>query len=268
MSSQLYQTRDAFDSVAADYDGPRGNNSLVQDMREEMWRLLDATFAPGTRLLDLGCGTGLDAVRLARAGHDIVATDWSPRMVERTSQRAEREQLKDRVQTLTVGSHELFRIEGCQQFDGAYSNLGALNCVPDLASVAAECRRLLKSDGRLVFAVIGRVCPWEIGYYTVKRNWARLKVRFAREMVPVGMNKRVVWTRYYTPGQFYAPFRQYFSLLECRALCLFAPPPYLTWVKERHRAWYERLWRIDRYAGGWPLLRSMGDHFVIVMQRR
>src|SRR5260221_2141223 len=94
---QLHETRDAFDSVAADYDGPRGNNALIQDMRNEMWRWLDATFAPGSRLIDLGCGTGLDAVRMARAGHQVTATDWSPRMIERTRDRAEREQLSDRV---------------------------------------------------------------------------------------------------------------------------------------------------------------------------
>jgi len=165
LAKRLDQTRAAFDSVAADYDGPRGNNALIQDMRTEMWRTLDATFAPGSRLIDLGCGTGLDAVRMAQVGHHVVATDWSPRMIERTQARAQREPLSRRVQALTVGAHELFRIEGREQFDGAYSNLGALNCVPDLSAVAAECARLLKPGGRLVFAVIGRICPWEIGYY-------------------------------------------------------------------------------------------------------
>jgi SAM-dependent methyltransferase len=46
---QLRATQDAFDSVAADYDGPRGNNQLIQDMRSEMWRWLDNTFTPGSR---------------------------------------------------------------------------------------------------------------------------------------------------------------------------------------------------------------------------
>src|ERR1700685_998565 len=102
---QLLDTQEAFDSVAADYDGPRGNNDLIQDMRREMWRILDATFAPGSRLIDLGCGTGLDAVRMAAVGHHVTATDWSPRMVERTRQRAEREQLGNRVQSIMVGAH-------------------------------------------------------------------------------------------------------------------------------------------------------------------
>src|SRR6202163_3023131 len=78
---ELRDTQDAFDSVAADYDGPRGNNPLIQDMRSEMWRWLDATFAPGSRLIDIGCGTGLDAIRMAGMGHRITATDWSSQMV-------------------------------------------------------------------------------------------------------------------------------------------------------------------------------------------
>jgi 2-polyprenyl-3-methyl-5-hydroxy-6-metoxy-1,4-benzoquinol methylase len=268
MQRRLHETRDAFDSVAADYDGPRGNNALIQDMRSEMWRTLDVTFAPGSRLIDLGCGTGLDAVRMARVGHHVTATDWSQRMVERTRERAEREQLANRVQTIAVGAHELSRVDGQAQFDGAYSNLGALNCVPDLAEMAAQCARLVTPRAALVFSVIGRICPWEIGYYALKRNWGRLRVRFATAMVPVGMNKRVVWTRYYTPREFYGAFERQFILEHWRGLCVFAPPPYMTEMKERHFRLYERLWRLDRRAAGWPVLRNMGDHFVIVMRKR
>ena len=268
LQKQLHETRDAFDSVAADYDGPRGNNALIQDMRREMWRMLDATFAPGSRLMDLGCGTGLDAVRMARVGHHVTATDWSQGMVDRTGRRAGHEQLAGSVHAIAVGAHELSRIDGHAQFDGAYSNLGALNCVPDLAEMAEQCARLLKPGAALVFSVIGRICPWEIGHYALKRNWGRLKVRFAPAMVPVGMNKRVVWTRYYTPREFYAAFERHFVLQHWRGLCVLAPPPYMTQMKEKYAGWYERLWRLDRRTAGWPVLRNMGDHFVMVMTKR
>src|SRR5215470_2359193 len=107
----LRDTREAFDSVADDYDGERGNNALVQDMRQEMWHWLDRTFAPPSRLLDLGCGTGLDAVRMAQLGHTVTATDWSPAMVRRTEERAERAQLSGGVRAVNVGAHELQRLE-------------------------------------------------------------------------------------------------------------------------------------------------------------
>jgi SAM-dependent methyltransferase len=266
--SQLQDTQDAFDSVAADYDGPRGNNELIQEMRRELWRWLDSTFNPRSRLIDIGCGTGLDAIRMARLGHQVTATDWSPKMAQRTSDRAARERLTDRVQALPMGAHELRQLDGRGVYDGAYSNLGPLNCVPDLREVARECARLLRPDGALVFTVVGRICPWEIAHYARRRQWARVKVRFARSSVPVSMNKHTVWTRYYRPREFYRAFEEHFTLAHYRGLCVFAPPPYLTWIRERHSRLYESLWQIDRRVAGWPVLREFGDHFLMVMTRR
>ena len=266
--ASLLETQDAFDSVAADYDGARGNNDLIQDMRREMWRWLDATFAPASRLIDLGCGTGLDAIRMAEAGHQVTATDWSAQMVARTRDRAERANLQQSVRALAVGSHELNLLPGDGSFDGAYSNLGPLNCVPDLTAVSRECSRLLAPGGKLVFTVIGRACPWEMAHYLSRGQWARARIRFARNVVPVGMNKHTIWTRYYGPKEFYRPFEREFTLTHYRGLCLFAPPPYLTWVREKHPAIHAKLWQLDRRTAGWPLLRAMGDHFLIVMQKR
>ncbi len=268
VTPHLLATQDAFDSVAADYDGPRGNNELIQDMRREMWRWLDATFAPGSRLIDLGCGTGIDAIRMAQLGHHVVATDWSAQMAQRTSDRAVGGQLTDRVRVLQVGAHELHRLDGSGVYDGAYSNLGPLNCVPDLGEVSRESARLLKPGGALVFTVIGRICPWEIAHYLRRRRLQRVKVRFARDVVPVSMNNHTIWTKYYSPREFYRAFRSDFTLESYRGFCVFAPPPYLTWIRERHLRWYQRLWRMDRRMAGWPVLREFGDHFLIVMRRR
>ena len=205
---------------------------------------------------------------MAQLGHRVTASVWSPQMVARRAARAQRESVQDRVQTAAVGAHELERLEGDGVFDGAYSNLGPLNCVPDLRSVSRACARLLKPDGVLVFTVVGRLCPWEIVHYALRGQWSRVTVRFARKAVPVGMNKHTIWTRYYRPREFYRAFETHFALDQFRGLCVFAPPPYLTWVKDRHPSGYQRLWRIDRRAAGWPLLRSIGDHFLIVMRKR
>jgi ubiquinone/menaquinone biosynthesis C-methylase UbiE len=264
----LHATREAFDSVAADYDGPRGNNALIQEMREEMWRWLDLTFAPGSHLLDLGCGTGLDAVRMARLGHRVTATDWSGEMARRTNDRAAQERLTTRIVARVAGAHELHRLDGREEYDGAYSNLGPLNCVPDLRVMSRELARLLKPGGALVFTVIGRICPWEIVHFLRRWNWARLRIRYARGFVPVGLNKRTVWTHYYTPREFYSLFAREFALTHFRGLGLFAPPPYLSWMPDRHPGWHERLWRLERRAAAWPGLRNMGDHFLIVMRKR
>ncbi|RAN82940.1 SAM-dependent methyltransferase [Bacillus sp. SRB_336] len=264
--TQLLDTQHAFDSVAADYDGPRGNNELIQRMRLAMWDTVQGAIPASGRLLDLGCGTGIDAIEFVRRGYRVVATDWSPQMVERTRARAVVAGLQSRVTAVHMGVQQLDQLQG--EFDGIYSNFGPLNCAPDLHAVAAECARLLRPGGRLVFSVMGRICPWELGHYTLRGRFRRAGVRAARGAIAVGMNRHTIWTYYYLPREFYRAFAGHFSLDNYRALSLFMPPPYLVDYYRRRRAWCERLGRLDDRLGGLPLLRDMGDHFLIAMRKR
>jgi hypothetical protein len=84
----------------------------------------------------------------------------------------------------------------------------------------------------------------------------------------VGMNHHTIWTYYYLPREFYRAFADHFSLQGYRALSLFMPPPYLVDYYRRRRRCCERLGRLDDRFGAMPLLRDMGDHFLIVMRRR
>jgi len=267
VDSQLQDTRRAFDSAAADYDGPLGNNALIQRMRGAMWRTVGKLFVPGSRLLDLGCGTGFDAVYLAARGYEIVAADWSPQMVERTRARVVELGLKGRVAVEAIGIHELDHLRG-QVFDGIYSDLGPLNCVPDLEVVSGTCAALLKSRGKLVVSAMGRRCPWEWVYYAAHGDFSRARLRDARKAVPVNLNRHTVWTRYYAPREFYGAFAHEFELMHYRALGLFLPPPYLIRWYEHGRAIFTALGWLDDRLGGWPLLRDAGDHFLMVLTRR
>src|SRR3546814_1517765 len=163
---QLRETRHAFDSVAADYDGPRGNNALIQRMRRTLWEVVHRELPSGSRLLDLGCGTGIDALHFANRGYPVVATDWSPGMVARTEARIAGASPPSPVTARHLGVHQLADLDGT--FDGIYSNFGPMNCVPDLDAAAEDCARLLAPGGPLVFSVMGRVCPWELGHYALR----------------------------------------------------------------------------------------------------
>jgi SAM-dependent methyltransferase len=265
--ARLQNTRLAFDSVASVYDGPLGNNALIQHMRIEMWRTLVHLLPAGSRLLDIGCGTGIDAQHLAGLGYEVVAVDWSPEMAARTRARTDAAGLGTRVKALHLGVQELDRLKG-ELFDGIYSDLGPLNCAPDLERVARISSTLLKRGGAFVASVIGRVCPWELFYCIAHGRLARARIRFARNAVPVSLNNNTVWTRYYTPREFYRAFSRVFRLVRCRSLNLFLPPPYLIGICERWPRLCRLLGKLDDRLCGLPLLRSAGDHFLIVLSRR
>lgn len=265
--TQFADTQRAFDSVAADYDGPRGNNALIQRMRSKMWQTLKSVCPSGSRLLDLGCGTGLDAIHMADLGYEVVATDWSPKMVERTRARAQEAGLSHRVTVAMLGIQELERLRG-ERFDGIYSNLGPLNCVPDLEKVARDCATLLRPDGRLVASVIGRLCPWECVYYLLRQEASRARVRFARGLVPINLNRHRLWAAYYSPREFYRAFANQFRLDSYRGLCLFLPPPYLIGFCAPWPRVGNVLGWLDDGLGALPLLRNAGDHFLMVLTKR
>jgi len=123
--------------------------------------LRTAALAPGERVLDVACGTGLvtfdAALRVGPTG-SVVGTDLSDRMVE-----AAREQAA--LRGLTSARFERMDAEALDlpdaSFDVALSALGILYC-PDPLQACREMFRVVEPGGRIALAVWGerRRCGW------------------------------------------------------------------------------------------------------------
>ena len=269
ISSALHDTQRAFDGVASLYDRSNAENATLCAMRARVWAAVDAHVAPGSQLLDLGCGPGCDAERFAAQGHHVTAIDWSPAMVAEARRRLHANGVAARVDIHHLGIHDLDRLmPPTRQFDAAYSNFGPLNCIAQPNAAAHMIADRVRRGGVLISSVIGRVCPWEIAVHTARGRFARAAVRFGRGLAPVPLDGRTVWTRYYMPGEFQRIFELAgFRRVSLRALGLFAPPPYMQAFAGRHPSLVAALQRIDDGVGGWPGVRAWGDHFLIVMRK-
>ena len=267
-AAALTETQLAFDAAAEIYDAENAENPVLSEMRRRTVDAITGRLPAGSSLLDLGCGPGPDAEHLGRSGYPVLAIDWSPEMAREAARRIRSAGLDEQVEVRHLGIHELDQLHG-RTFDGAYSNLGPLNCVPDLANTARMIGRRLSAGGLFVASVIGRVCPWEIALYSLRRDFRRAQVRFSRDFVPVPFKGRTIWTRYYAPAEFSSVFEGAgFTTLSLRALGVLVPPPYLTGFAKRHPKWIERLQRLEDRLASYPGIRRWGDHFLIVMQKR
>src|SRR5438128_11140539 len=86
-----------YDLIAASYDDVEGRNEISETVRRFSIEAALKVFRPGNRILELGCGTGRDAVALAQRGIRVDATDVSPAMIAATRARLLREDLSDLV---------------------------------------------------------------------------------------------------------------------------------------------------------------------------
>jgi SAM-dependent methyltransferase len=263
----LAETRRAFDNVAPTYGAANDANPVIRIMRARALKALRRHIHPGARLLDLGCGPGPDVLTLASEGHDVTAVDASPEMVARATDAIRMRGLGHVARVHLMGIQEIDRLPA-GAWDAAYSNLGPLNCVPDLADAAGAIRSRLKPGGVLVASVIGRTCPWEWLIHGARRNWARVRLRYYRGFVPVPLEGATVWMQYVSPSEMAQVFADAgFQLIGLRALGLVVPPPYLEGFCRRNPGLLRRLTAAEDLIGGWPVLRHWGDHFLMELKR-
>ena len=260
-------TAKAFDAVAPEYHRSNVENPILQHMRRRTLSVLLRSVPGGSRILDLGCGPGTDHPDMVRAGYHVTGIDISPEMIHEAAQRASAMSGATRP-TLFCAPIQRLQQLALEPFDAVFSNFGPLNCVPDLVDAARQIHHLMKPRGVLIASVIGRVCPWEIALYLARGDASRAFTRFRRGPVRVPLKDGTVWMQYATPGGFERTFASAgFTRRERYGLGVIAPPPYMNAFATRRPALVERLLDLDDVVGRWPFLRSVGDHFLVVLDR-
>ncbi len=159
-SSEVY-----WNDAAEKYDQAFTGTLVGKMWRDAVWQELDARFQPGSRVLELNCGTGVDAVHLAQSGVSVVACDISSRMICFARENAMARSLHERLDFRVLATEQLAALEAGVMFDGAFSNFSGLNCVHDLAQVARGLASVLTPGSPLFLCMLGRFAPWEKLWY-------------------------------------------------------------------------------------------------------
>ncbi len=251
-----------FDAVAKRYDQEFTHSRLGRELRERVWKRLAVHFPPGSRVLELGCGTGEDATWLAASGVSVVATDQSPAMLEVARKK-------------TRGSVELAHLDlTCPEadflngtFDGAFSNFGGLNCVEDLQPLARSLARWLRPGAPVVLVVMSPLCLWEILW-----NLARLDPRTAfRRWKRGGSEARIeghpLQVFYPRPSRLAEAFEPELHLVQWRGLGVALPPSSLAAAMERHQGLFRFLRRLENWTSQLKPFSFLGDHTILELQK-
>ncbi len=146
------ETREAWNENAAFWDQKMGEGNSFQRnlIGPASERLLE--LKPDEWVLEIACGNGVFARRLAQLGARVVATDFAEKMLERA--RARPSAYADRIEYRQIDATDEAQLLalGERRFDAAVCNMGIM----DMAAIEplfSALSQLLKPGGRFVFSV-------------------------------------------------------------------------------------------------------------------
>ena len=259
----------AFDDYAARYDRHFTESVIGQHQRSQVWSHLTPLLQEPKNILEINCGTGADAIRLARSGHRVIATDASPAMIEQGRSKAGKLDQPVQLQFLTCAFDSLAEQFSGRQFDLVFSNFGGLNCIDPLAStqLSSHLSGLLRPGGELFLVYMSSNCLWEKWYYRYKGDLRKARRRQSPEPAVVHLDGREAAVWYYHPSELQRLYSAEFYVKQIRPVGLFVPPSYLEGFFLNKKGLLNSLQWLDTRIGSGKLA-NFADHFTILLQKK
>lgn len=256
----------AFDTMAADYDQSFTFSNVGRAQREAVWNRAAEIFACGDRILELNCGTGEDALFLARRGMLVTACDASEQMIQHAKARKEFEAPDASISFHVLPTEHLNELAEQPLFDGVFSNFSGLNCVADLQLVARELSQLLRPGAKLLLCLSTRFCLWEMFYYAAKGNFSKAARRW-RGASQVSFDDHSFFVYYPTIRDLRKSSAPAFTLRSVRGVGITVPPSYLERWISKHARLLSAMKRFDKTVCDLPLFRHIGDHMLLLLEK-
>lgn len=235
--------------------------SIGRYIRSRSLSVLQETFKRGNRVVDLGCGTGVEAEAMVKNGIEMVGIDISKDMLA-----IARKRLPDtNFYRLPIGrAGDLVKIHKEKKFDGAYSSLGAFNCEPALSKAFREVAGILRPRGSLVVSVMNRYPVFEVVMMLMALRFRRASERMLKEQ-RVALGSENITVSYPSASELIDTAGEMFNVQKVKALPLFVPPV-------RFQNLYNNvpfasvMEGIDRKMAEVRPFNRLGDHILLVLK--
>lgn len=250
-----------FGNLADEYDSMIFTNKPVQIMRQKFYDVITNLIKPGLDLLEINCGSGIDAIYFSERGYKVLATDISDKMINNAKAKINNKNIEFMKMDFTL----LNKIKN-RKFDLVYSNLGGLNCTDELDKISNSIYTLLNENGYFIAAVMPNFFLWEF-LLILKGEFKRALRRLHKKWVEANVGGEKIYIKYYSPHRFKKYFQNKFSFIKTKSLRIFAPPQPAGHYYIKHPFLTKFLDKIDNKIEDCYLSAFMCDYYIIVFKK-
>jgi ubiquinone/menaquinone biosynthesis C-methylase UbiE len=266
MSDSGYEAvASAFSKQSSVFDRLEEDNLILQWMRKQVHEHCLRFYKRGDSILELNCGTGIDAVFFAEHGMHVHATDISKGMLGEFEKKIRGTKISGLITMQQSSFTELKSTLKGKKFEHIFSDFGGLNCAENIEAVIAQFKTLLKPGGTVTLVIMPPVCPWEI-LLALKGNFKTAFRRFKKNGADSNVEEIHFKTYYFTPSRLVRAFGNDYTRLDLRSLASLVPPPYLEKFPRKYPDLFNTLKRMDEKVSHTFPFNRWADHFILTMK--
>jgi ubiquinone/menaquinone biosynthesis C-methylase UbiE len=255
---------EAFSRTADKYDAFAEDHPHLARLRGKVYTHLGCFLPPGAHILELNAGSGVDAIYLAQQGYFIHATDIAPGMLSRFREKVTKLELEDHIAIQECSFTDLDHVQ-MGPFDAIFSDMGGLNCIPDLSPVIQSLPKVLRPGGLVTWVLMPPVCLWEMA--EIFRGHPRLAFRrFSRTGTRSHLEGLYFTVYYFSPRQVIHWFGDNFQVLRLEGLSVITPTAESKYFARRFPSFYRVLAWLDDHLAPRAPWRGWGDFFILSMR--
>jgi SAM-dependent methyltransferase len=259
----------AFDLASEEYDFTISHNFINTWIRRRSVRILEEYLQPRDVLIEVGCGTGAEAIEISRKVSGILAVDVSQKMVDLVAAKVRAKHLTGKVIPLRLPAFEIYKASeslGGQKVRVAYSFNGALNCEPRLKEFVHGLDSLMQRSGYFICSVRNTICLSEMLSHALVFQFGRATPR-KKQPAMVSVGGKDIPSTYYSVWRFAEFFKPYFRPVRIVGLPALLPPAYLNKYYLKLRGGLSVLEKLEILASQKFPLNLLGDQTLFVFQK-
>jgi ubiquinone/menaquinone biosynthesis C-methylase UbiE len=261
--------QEAFDSASEEYDFTISHNFINTWIRKRSIKELLRLVKPDDVLLEIGCGTGAEAIQISKKVRQIIATDISEGMLNLLHQKIRAKKLESvfpvRARAARISLIAPLLEGGRVRI--AYSFNGALNLEPDIDAFPQELSKVVYGGGYFVCSVRNTLCLSETIAHAAVLQLDKIAPR-RKQPTMVSVGGIDIPAFYYSTEFMTRLFRPYFKLKKLIGLPAFLPPAYLNDYCIRFRPVTSLLERLETVLAERFPFNRLSDQTLFVFQRR
>ena len=264
VDDQVEIIAEAFSRTAEKYDAFAKDHPHLTRMRNKVYNHMSRYLPRGSSILELNAGTGTDAVQLAQRGYFVHATDVASGMLNRLRDKVQNLNLQDRVTVEERSFLSLDHVPGAP-FDAVFSDLGGLNCVPDLSPIIQQLPKVLRAGGQVTWVLMPHICLWEL-VEVFRGNFRLAFRRLPQGGVRANLEGLQFDVYYFSPREVINWFGEDYDLLALEGLSVITPTAESKKFTKRFPRLYHALsWLDDTLSPHWPWY-GWGDFYILSLR--